>query len=66
MTDPGGPTPIDLRAILANRAVELGVAAERITLSTWCTLCGGSPFFSHRRGDTGRQVGFLGILPLGS
>jgi len=59
--DPGGPTPVDLRGHLASRAVSQGVGEERVTLSGWCTLCGGSPFFSHRRGDSGRQVGFLGI-----
>jgi YfiH family protein len=59
--DPGEPTPVDLRASLASRAVELGVAEARVTQSGWCTLCEGSPFFSHRRGDLARQVGFLGI-----
>ena len=56
-----GPSPVDLRGQLAHRAVVLGVETERITQSTWCTLCEGSPFFSHRRGDLERQAGFLGI-----
>jgi len=61
LPDPGGSMPVDLRGRLAARAVSLGVGEDRITESGWCTLCGGSPFFSHRRGDPGRQVGFLGI-----
>lgn len=58
-----GPGPVDLRLILAARAVELGAAETKVTRSAWCTLCGDSPFFSHRRGDQARQVGFLGIRP---
>ena len=60
---PGGPAPVDLRAILAGRAVEGGVAADRITVSSWCTLCGDTPFFSHRGRCAERQVGFVGLLP---
>lgn len=63
LPEPGGPNPVDLRGHLASRAVAAGVGEARITESAWCTLCGGSPFFSHRRGDPGRQVGFLGIIP---
>lgn len=54
---------IDLRAVAAARAVEMGVSPERITLSAHCTRCDGSPFFSHRRGCQERQVGILGIRP---
>ena len=61
--EPNSPTPIDLRAILATRALGLGFSKDRVTVSTWCTRCGASPFFSHRRGDLGRQVGFIGIRP---
>jgi copper oxidase (laccase) domain-containing protein len=61
--DPGEASPVDLRAYLALRAVEVGIAEARMTQSSWCTLCDGSPFFSHRRGDSARQVGFLGIRP---
>jgi len=60
---PKGPKPVDLRGQLASRALGLGVEGDRVTESAWCTLCGGSPFYSHRRGDSGRQVGFLGIPP---
>lgn len=61
LPDPEGPQPVDLRMILADRALRLGVRRDRITRSAFCTRCGGSPFFSHRRGDAARQVAFLGI-----
>jgi YfiH family protein len=60
---PEGPRPVDLRAALAHRAVLAGVPAEQVSVSTHCTLCGGGAFFSHRGGDRGRQVGFMGIRP---
>jgi YfiH family protein len=60
---PEGPTPVDLRGALAERAVSMGVLPSQITRSVFCTLCGGSPFFSHRAGESRRQVGFLGIRP---
>jgi YfiH family protein len=53
--------PVDLRAIAARNARRLGMATERITTSAHCTRCGDSPFFSHRAGHPGRQVGVLGI-----
>jgi polyphenol oxidase len=56
-----GRLHLDLRAVLAERAIRLGVAAGRITVSSHCTRCGGAGFFSHRGGDTGRQMAFLGI-----
>jgi len=58
---PAAPTPIDLRSILAERAVEAGVERERITVSAHCTRCTGSGLFSHRGGDAHRHVGYLGI-----
>ena len=61
LPDPGGPKPVDIRGHLSEKALEMGIQEERLTQSAWCTLCGDSPFFSHRRGDVGRQVGFLGI-----
>lgn len=57
--------PIDLRAIAADRAAALGIAPERISISAHCTRCHGAPFFSHRAGSSGRQVGVLGIRPDG-
>lgn len=58
---PPGPTPIDLRAVLADRAMEAGIPAEAITISGHCTLCTASGLFSHRGGDAQRQVGYVGI-----
>ena len=51
------PTPVDLRALLADRARTLGV--RHITISPCCTRCHNERFFSHRAGDTGRQVAVL-------
>jgi polyphenol oxidase len=61
LPEPNRPRPIDLRAVLADRAVVAGVLTERVTVSGHCTLCGDGAFFSHRAGDVGRQVGFLGV-----
>ena len=60
---PAAPTPVDLRGVLAHRLVEAGVPAGSVTRSTWCTLCGESPFFSHRGGDPERQMAFVGVAP---
>lgn len=60
-TPPASPTPVDLRAAIAARIREAGVAAERITLSAHCTRCGPGRFFSHRGGSPARQMGVLGI-----
>lgn len=51
------PTTIDLRALLADRARGLGV--RHISISPWCTRCHNDRFFSHRAGDTGRQIAVL-------
>lgn len=58
---PDAPTPIDLRCILAERAVALGVPAGSVTVSAHCTVCTGASFFSHRAGHAERQVGFIGV-----
>jgi YfiH family protein len=58
---PDEPTPVDLRAVLADQAMHLGVCAENITLSELCTRCDNEQFFSHRAGDPARQIGVLGI-----
>jgi len=58
---PGAPTPIDLRRILAQRAVAAGVPPAHVTVSTHCTRCTDSGLFSHRGGDAARQVGYVGI-----
>ncbi|MBW3630372.1 MAG: polyphenol oxidase family protein [Gemmatimonadetes bacterium] len=58
---PAGPTPIDLRAALAERAVSAGVAPAQVSTSTHCTRCGTGGFFSHRGGSPSRQMAFVGI-----
>ena len=60
---PSRPAPIDLRGIIRQRAFAAGVGADHLTINTECTLCGDGRYFSHRRGDTGRHLGFIGILP---
>jgi YfiH family protein len=63
------PAPIDLRAVIASQARQAGAA---VTISQWCTLCNNERFFSHRAGDSGRQLGVIvsqrreRLLPLSS
>ena len=45
------------RALLADRARALGI--RQITASPSCTRCDNDRFFSHRAGDTGRQIGVI-------
>jgi YfiH family protein len=63
---PVRPMPIDLRRVLAVRALQAGVPSGDVSISTHCTRCTGSDLFSHRAGDSGRQVGFLGVRQGGS
>jgi hypothetical protein len=56
-TDPGGPRTVDLRAIIADHARARGV--RHITCSPMCTRCNNDHFYSHRAGDTGRQLGVM-------
>jgi YfiH family protein len=58
---PPGPTPIDLRAAIAERVGALGVPTAQVTVSTHCTRCGPGAFFSHRAGSPARQMGVLGL-----
>ena len=60
LPDPGRPIPLDLRAILWERAARAGVPPERIGASAYCTV-EDPRFFSHRGGDLGRQVAYLGV-----
>ena len=60
---PRRPAPIDLRDAIRQRALEAGIGAEHLSANTECTHCGDGRYFSHRRGDTGRHRGFIGILP---
>lgn len=58
---PQHPAPVNLKTLLGERAVAVGVPISQITLSAFCTRCGGSPLFSHRGGDGERQLGLLGV-----
>jgi len=51
------PGNVDLRALIAEHAHEGGV--RRVTVSASCTRCDNDRFFSHRAGDSGRQVGVI-------
>ena len=57
--------PVDLRRVLADRALASGADPAHVTISTFCTRCADTPFFSHRGGDAGRQIAVLGITPEG-
>lgn len=48
------PRNVDLRALLAEQAAQLGVA--RWSASGECTKCDNGDFYSHRAGDAGRQI----------
>ena len=52
---------LDVRAVLAQQAERRKV--RELSVSSWCTRCNKDHFFSHRAGDSGRQ---LGIIALGS
>lgn len=54
-------THVDLRAVLALRAIEHGVPPANVTISSHCTRCGETPFYSHRAGSAERQLAVLGI-----
>jgi len=51
------PGNVDLRSLLAEHAHEAGVL--KVSVSPSCTKCDNDRFFSHRAGDTGRQVGVI-------
>ena len=52
---------VDLRAVLAGQARELGI--EQVTVSPWCSAHDRERFFSHRAsgGRDGRMVAYLGL-----
>ncbi|MEP6766464.1 MAG: polyphenol oxidase family protein [Gemmatimonadaceae bacterium] len=51
---------LDVRAVLSEHALGLGV--RQIDTSGWCTRCGSGRFFSHRGGDSGRQLGVMVLI----
>ncbi len=58
---PSAKGNVDLRAVLAQQAREVGIQEANITTSSYCTRCNESPFFSHRAGHPERQVGIIGL-----
>ena len=48
---------VDIRSLIAEHAQELGV--RDISVSASCTRCDNDRFFSHRAGDTGRQIAVI-------
>jgi YfiH family protein len=48
---------VDLRSLIAEHAAETGV--QKITVSSSCTRCDNDRFFSHRAGDSGRQIAVI-------
>lgn len=64
LSPPPRAATLDLRAVVSRRALRLGVATERTSISAHCTRCAPDrPFFSHRAGDTGRQMAVIGLKP---
>ena len=51
------PTRVDLRAIVTEQARRCGV--RNISATSHCTRCDNDRYFSHRAGDSGRQVGVI-------
>ncbi len=51
------PRCVDLRALVAEQAKRLGV--RHLSMSPHCTVEDNDRFFSHRRGDSGRQVAVI-------
>lgn len=56
------PTTVDLRALIAEHARAKGV--RHVSISNSCTRHHHDRFFSHRAGDSGRQVGVIFAAPL--
>jgi copper oxidase (laccase) domain-containing protein len=56
-----GHVLLDLRAVIAQRALRAGLSSDHVTLSAHCTRCDDSAFWSHRAGARQRQLGVLGI-----
>ena len=51
------PTTVDLRSLIASHAHAAGV--RHITVSPFCTRHDNRRFFSHRAGDSGRQIAVI-------
>jgi YfiH family protein len=53
----GGPTTVDLRALIAEQARAASV--RHVSATSSCTRCDNDRFFSHRAGDAGRQLAVM-------
>ncbi|MDO8500538.1 MAG: polyphenol oxidase family protein [Gemmatimonadaceae bacterium] len=51
------PGKVDIRSLIAEHAREIGVTD--VSVSSDCTRCDNDRYFSHRAGDTGRQLGVI-------
>ena len=58
-SSPDGKGQLDVRAVLAKQATGLGI--EEVTVSGHCSRHG-EGWYSHRGGDAGRMVAYLGAL----
>jgi polyphenol oxidase len=58
-----GQYRIQLQEVNRLLFINMGIREENITLSSYCTSCEDSLFFSHRRdaGSTGRMLSFIGF-----
>ncbi|MBI4913005.1 MAG: polyphenol oxidase family protein [Acidobacteria bacterium] len=59
---PRGRPHLDLHAFLRGQALDEGFDPGRECSVPLCTFCRGDLFHSHRRGDPGRQWGWVEIL----
>lgn len=53
----GTSARVDLRALIASHAHDAGV--RHVTISEQCTRCDNDRLFSHRAGDSGRQIAVI-------
>jgi YfiH family protein len=65
----GNRAHLDLRGVLSEQARQLGVPAEQISASAWCTRCSDGLLHSHRGGgrSAGRMAAYIGLrqVPMG-
>jgi copper oxidase (laccase) domain-containing protein len=54
-----GKGQLDVREVLREQAWRRGV--NHISVSPACTRCHADRFFSHRGGDSGRQLGVIAL-----
>lgn len=56
-----GKAWVDLKAIISDQLVHLGVRTDRIATYPECSHCRRDLFYSHRGGDTNRMAAFIGM-----